>query len=94
MRKVIWSEYVQNGIEETLSTSNQISGYQRKPKWELREQGEAIFHGWGVNYEEFETGAGNFSTAIIELEDGTVKNIPAVQVRFISGEIDKLKKEK
>lgn len=30
------------------------------------------FHGWGSNYEEYENGAGNYSTAIVELPDGRV----------------------
>ncbi|MCK5612785.1 hypothetical protein KAR91_63520 [Candidatus Pacearchaeota archaeon] len=69
MRKIVYSEHVR------------IEG---KPGFKLVEKGEALFHQWGSNYEEFENGTGNFSTAIIELEDGTVKNIPAEQIRFIS----------
>ena len=53
--------------------------------YRLREQGEALFHQWGRDTHSDEDGS--FSTAIIELEDGTVKNIPAEQVRFISGEL-------
>jgi len=45
-------------------------------------KGEAIFHQFGVDYEEFETGPGNYSTAIIELPDGTVKNIPVENIEF------------
>ena len=96
MRKVIWSEYIEKveyndgSIESApkndLAAPNQ-SGLKRS-FYDLEEQGEALFHAWGVNYEEFETGAGNFSTAIIELEDGTVKNIPAEHIRFVSGEIE------
>ena len=54
-----------------------------KPGFKLVEKGEAIFHQWGRDTHSDEDGS--FSTAIIELEDGTVKNIPAEQVRFISG---------
>ena len=46
-------------------------------------EGEAKFHQFGCNFEEFESGAGNFSTAIIELEDGTVKNIPVELIKFL-----------
>ncbi len=45
-------------------------------------KGEAIFHQFGVDYEEFESGPGNFSTAIIELPDGTVKNVPVENIEF------------
>lgn len=44
---------------------------------------QARFHGWGVDYEEFEAGPGNFTTAIVELDDGTVMNLPARLVRFL-----------
>ncbi len=43
---------------------------------------EGVFHQWGMDYEEFESGPGNFSTAIVELPDGTVENVPAGNVQF------------
>jgi hypothetical protein len=68
-----------------------LGGLMRKVKFFEYEQsppilvckGEALFHQWGVDYEEFETGPGNYSTAIIELPNGVVKNIPADQIEFI-----------
>lgn len=47
------------------------------------EQGEAKFHEWGVDYEEFEEGPGNFSAAIIELNDGSVELVHASLIKFI-----------
>lgn len=41
------------------------------------------FHQWGCNYEEFETGAGNFSTAIVELPDGKVVMPVADDIQFL-----------
>lgn len=41
------------------------------------------FHQWGVNYEELETGPGNFTTAIIETHDGCVVSCPAETVQFL-----------
>lgn len=49
----------------------------------LEEKSEAIFHQFGVGYEEFESGLGNYSTAIVEYHDGTVDNIPVNHIRFI-----------
>ena len=46
--------------------------------------GKALFHQFGTDYEEFETGPGNFSTAIIELPDGSVKNIEVSLIKFIN----------
>lgn len=45
------------------------------------------FHQWGINYEEFETGPGNFTTAIIETFDGSVVSCPAETVQFLDGEV-------
>jgi hypothetical protein len=44
--------------------------------------GNGIFHAWGVDYAEFETGPGNFSTAIVEMPDGSVKNVPVELIVF------------
>ena len=95
MRKVIYSEYVakveykdgavEDAPKNDLASLNQ-SGINRRFS-ELEEKGEALFHEWGVDYEEFDAGAGTFSTAIIELDDGTVKNLPAEHIKFISGEM-------
>lgn len=42
-----------------------------------------IFIQYGANYEEFETGPGNFTTAIIEMPDGTVKTVPVENIQFL-----------
>lgn len=42
----------------------------------------ATFHQFGCDYEEFETGAGNYSTAIVELPDGSINNVPVGMVAF------------
>jgi len=53
--------------------------------------GEALFHTWGTKYEEFETGPGNYSTAIIERSDGTVENVEVELIRFLDcGKIEKM----
>lgn len=77
MRKVIYSEYV-----DKVEGLNPVA-----TNWQLEEMGEALFHQFGIDHQDCEFGVGNFTTAIIELEDGTVKNIPAEQIRFISGPI-------
>jgi len=44
---------------------------------------EGYFHGWGCNYEEFETGPGNYSVAIVELPDGEVVMPVADDIWFL-----------
>lgn len=40
------------------------------------------FHRWGIDYEELESGPAHFSTAIIEMPDGSVKNVPVELIVF------------
>jgi len=42
-----------------------------------------VFHCWGADFEEFETGPGNYSTAIIELDDGEIVSCVANNVKFL-----------
>lgn len=44
---------------------------------------DANFHEFGVCYEEFEGGIGNYSVAIVELDCGKVESIEASLIRFI-----------
>lgn len=41
------------------------------------------FHQWGCDYEEFESGAGNYSVAIVELQDGKIIMPHARDITFI-----------
>jgi hypothetical protein len=52
-------------------------------KWQLVDKGEALFHQFGVDYQEFENGAGNYSTALVEWQDGTVESVRADRIRFM-----------
>ncbi|QXI45113.1 hypothetical protein HU734_010250 [Pseudomonas wayambapalatensis] len=52
----------------------------------LEDAVEGRFHGWGVDYEEFENGPGNYSVAIVEMADGTVKTLMPWAIRFLDGE--------
>ncbi len=38
--------------------------------------GRGVFMQYGCDYSEYETGPGNYSTAIVEMDDGTVRNVP------------------
>jgi hypothetical protein len=47
-----------------------------------KEIGDGTFHKWGSDYEEFESGAGSYSTAIIEKADGSILNHPVELIKF------------
>lgn len=51
--------------------------YSKVPK------GYGTFHQFGVDCEEFETGVGNYSTAIVEMNDGTMANVPVEMIVFL-----------
>ena len=46
------------------------------------EIGQGKFHAWGMDYEEFETGPGMFSVAIVEKDNGEVLSVPVELIRF------------
>ncbi|MCP4569067.1 MAG: hypothetical protein GY841_15945 [FCB group bacterium] len=48
-------------------------------------KGEATFHQFGIDFMEVDTGCGQFTTAVIELDDGTVLNVAAETIRFLEG---------
>ena len=41
---------------------------------------------WGTDYEELSSGLGHFPAAIIELDDGSVVVVPAVNIRFLKAD--------
>ncbi len=53
-----------------------------KMAYEKRELSKGTFHKFGTNYEEFDNGASTFTTAIVEMPDGTVLNHPVQLIRF------------
>jgi hypothetical protein len=56
-------------------------GYRKPPV--VKVVGTGKFHRWGVSYEEFESGPGNFTVAIVEMEDGTVLTQLPEDIKFI-----------
>ena len=44
---------------------------------------DGMFHQWGNSYEEFESGPGNLTTAIIEMGDGSIKEVLPTHLIFI-----------
>ncbi|WP_312998282.1 hypothetical protein [Leclercia sp.] len=45
---------------------------------------EGLFHQWGSDFEEFETGPGNVTVAIVEFPDGTVETFPPHNIKFLN----------
>jgi hypothetical protein len=56
-----------------------------KSYWENKET-LGLFHQWGNDFEEFESGAGNYTVAIVELDDGTVVTHAPDKITFLPPE--------
>lgn len=49
----------------------------------LVEVGEALFHGFGLDFEELRDGVGQFTVAIVEWPDGSVQLVPVHMIKFV-----------
>lgn len=56
-------------IPKTVKDENASPGYQYK---KVDDWKDGYFHEWGYDFEEFETGPGNFSVGIVEDENGII----------------------
>lgn len=64
----------------------QVFKYERNQstnELKMIDDGAALFHQFGADYEEFESGPGNVTTAIIERSDGTVESIAVSRIKFL-----------
>jgi len=71
MKTVEWFEFIQS-VEGNKSFRKKVSN------------GKAKLLSFGVDYEELSHAAGTFSTAIIKLPDGTIRNIPVENIKFMN----------
>lgn len=53
----------------------------------FRDEFEATFLSFGVCYEEFETGPGNYTTVVYMQDDGKLDSIEVGSVKFINTEV-------
>lgn len=57
-------------------------GYRATPI--IEEIGEGKFHCWGSDYEENDSGPGNYTVAIVELPDGSIITPQPSEIKFIN----------
>jgi len=57
-------------------------GSSSESQWERIAVGRGTFQAWGIDYTVEEYGVGAYSTAIVEMVDGSVKNVPAELIVF------------
>lgn len=79
LRKVMVTQYIRYSHTPATETAPAIPAH---AAWE--EVGEALFHGFGTDYEESDAGFGNFSIAIVEWPTGQVEMVRADKIRFLN----------
>ncbi len=67
----------------------QVVVYERKQDtntgvYKKTRKGIARFHAYGIFYEECRDGVGQYSTAIVEFNDGRIDNVPLDLIQFTS----------
>lgn len=58
------------------------SGIIERAKWSDDFTEPVIFHGFGVNYDEFDSGPGNHTCAIIEYQDGVFDLVAVNKIKL------------
>lgn len=51
--------------------------------WESDFKQAGLFHQWASAYEEFESGAGNYTVALVELPNGEIKEVLPSNIKFM-----------
>ncbi len=80
MRKVMFKQWIpaihnKEAVGSTLQAGTNC--------WEAEFKNAGIFHQWGASYEEFESGAGNFTVALVELPNGEMKEVLPSNIKFM-----------
>ena len=86
MRKVKFNKWIQAVWPEKANSTNCTTSH--KPIegtncWEKEFTNDGIFHQWANAYTEFESGAGNYTVALIELSDGTISEVLPINIKFV-----------
>ncbi len=80
MRKVLFKKWIKKELV-------QGSSFQRPKEgtgcWESDFLHEGIFHQWASSYEESDAGFGNYTVALVELQDGTIIEVLPTNMKFV-----------
>jgi len=78
MRKVLYKKWIPLERHEN-GARKQDTGI-----WEKGFPHQGLFHQWGNSYEEFDSGAGNYTIALVETSEGTIEEVLPSNIKFIS----------
>jgi len=76
MRKVKFNKWIPKEVKEGKQVENTNC-------WEKNFPNEGLFHCWGSAYEEFESGTGNYTVALVEISGGNVVEVLPSNITFL-----------
>jgi len=81
MRKVMFKKMIP--IEYLKSESGGFERVKDTGCMEKEFSREGNFHQWASSYEEFESGAGNFTVGLVELPTGEIESVLPSNLKFV-----------
>ncbi len=87
LRLVLTQEWIPVQYPDGANSTNCQTSHRPLPGtgcWSKDFQLAGIFQCWGSAYEEFESGPGNFTVAIVERLDGTVHELVPSCIKFVN----------
>ena len=82
MRAVKFKKWIPLVYLEVVN-SNRSTKVEGTGQFENDFASNGLFHKWGINYDDFETNAGNYTVALVELDDGTMEEVLPINLKFI-----------
>ena len=84
MRKVMFRRWIE-AVKEEVNTKWVVYTKTKAGTgcWEPYFTRYGKFHQWASAYDEFESGAGNYTVALVETADGTIQSVLPFNIKFI-----------
>lgn len=83
MRRVKFKKWIPATYTSMGNNCTQVKN-EGTGKWDDDFIHEGVFHQWANAYEEFESGAGNYTVALVELENGEMVEVLPTNIKFIN----------
>lgn len=81
--KLLYKKYIPVKFERNERNEVTVK-YQNTGKWEDDFIHPGEFLAWGIEYEELQNGAGQYTVAIVKNPDGTVETVLPSNIKFIT----------
>jgi hypothetical protein len=80
MRRVLFKKWVPRQMETIEGRLPRVA--EGTNCWEKEFSTEGLFHQWAPKYDEYENSAGNYTVALVELQDGTIEEVLPFNLKF------------